>query len=52
MIKKLCKDYDIFMFDLDRTVFDTFTKKSEPIWAKQMIQPLERYSFCFKTSEI
>ena len=42
MIKKLCKDYDIFMFDLDRTVFDTFTKKSEPIWAKQMIQPLEK----------
>tara|TARA_X000001382_G_scaffold86541_1_gene61533 strand:+ start:1235 stop:1729 length:495 start_codon:yes stop_codon:yes gene_type:complete len=40
MIKKLSKEYDIFMFDLDRTVFDTFTKGGEPIWAKQMIQPL------------
>ena len=39
MIKKLSKEYDIFMFDLDRTVFDTHTKKGEPIWAKQMIQP-------------
>jgi len=39
MIKKLCDEYDTFMFDLDRTVFDTFTKKGEPIWAKQMIQP-------------
>jgi len=40
MIKRLCEDYDIFMFDLDRTVFDTYTKKGEPIWAKQMIKPL------------
>ena len=43
MIKRLCEDYDIFMFDLDRTVFDTYTKKGEPIWAKQMIQPLKRF---------
>jgi hypothetical protein len=28
------------MFDLDRTVFDTYTKMGEPIWAKQMIPPL------------
>ena len=38
-IKNLCRDYDIFMFDLDRTIFDTYTKNGEPIWAKQMIQP-------------
>ncbi len=43
MIKKLSKENDIFMFDLDRTVFDTYTKKGEPIWAKQMIQPFKRY---------
>ena len=43
MIKRLCEDYDIFIFDLDRTVFDTYTKKGEPIWAKQMIQPLKRF---------
>ena len=42
MIKELCKEYDVFMFDLDRTVFDTYTKNREPIWAKQMIQPLIR----------
>ena len=42
MIKKLSKEYDVFMFDLDRTVFDTFTKKGEPIWAKQMIQPFNQ----------
>tara|TARA_Y100001937_G_C7047868_1_gene297703 strand:+ start:446 stop:940 length:495 start_codon:yes stop_codon:yes gene_type:complete len=40
MIKRLCEDYDIFMFDLDRTVFDTYSKSGEPIWAKQMIKPL------------
>tara|TARA_R110002020_G_scaffold159424_3_gene343204 strand:- start:1052 stop:1546 length:495 start_codon:yes stop_codon:yes gene_type:complete len=40
MINNLCKKYDIFMFDLDRTVFDTYSKSGEPIWAKQMIQPL------------
>ena len=40
MINDLSNEYDVFMFDLDRTVFDTFTKKGEPIWAKQMIQPL------------
>jgi len=40
MIKKLSKEYDIFMFDLDRTVFDTYSKSGEPIWAKQMIKPL------------
>lgn len=43
MIKKLetlCDDHTIFMFDLDRTVFDTHTKMGEPIWAKQMINPL------------
>ena len=39
MIKKLSSEYDIFMFDLDRTIFDTYTKNGEPIWAKQMIQP-------------
>ena len=43
MIKRLCEDYDIFMFDLDRTVFDTYTKKGEPIWAKQLIKPLNRF---------
>ena len=43
MIKELIKEYDIFMFDLDRTVFDTYTKKGEPIWAKQMIQPFKKF---------
>ena len=43
MIKDLCKEYDIFMFDLDRTTFDTYTKKGEPIWAKQLIKPLNRF---------
>ena len=42
MIKELSLKYDIFMFDLDRTVFDTYTKNGEPIWAKQMIQPLKK----------
>ena len=41
VLDNLCDEYDIFMFDLDRTVFDTFTKGGEPIWAKQMIQPLK-----------
>ena len=40
MINSLCKDYNIFMFDLDRTIFDTYSKSKEPIWAKQMIKPL------------
>mgnify|MGYP003138016499 FL=1 len=42
MIKKLSKEYDIFMFDLDRTVFDTYSKLREPIWAKQMIKPFKQ----------
>ena len=43
ILEHLCDEYDTFMFDLDRTVFDTFTKGGEPIWAKQMIQPLKRF---------
>ena len=39
-LKTLCEEREIFMFDLDRTVFDTHTKLGEPIWAKQMITPL------------
>jgi|TARA_B100000073_G_scaffold340147_1_gene339558 predicted phosphatase len=43
VLEEWCKEHDVFMFDLDRTVFDTYTKKGEPIWAKQMIQPLKRF---------
>ena len=44
VLEHLCDEYDVFMFDLDRTVFDTYTKKGEPIWAKQMIQPFTHFN--------
>ena len=33
--------YDIFIFDLDRTLWDTKDKYSQNIWAKQLIPPYE-----------
>ena len=29
-----------FVFDLDRTVWDTYSKQGQPIWAKQLVPPL------------
>jgi FMN phosphatase YigB (HAD superfamily) len=39
MIADLAARYDTFIFDLDRTVWDTNSKTGEPIWAKQMLLP-------------
>lgn len=33
-------DHDHFVFDLDRTLFDTVDKFKNPIWAKQLVPPL------------
>jgi len=30
-----------FIFDLDRTIWDTYSKYNNPIWAKQMLPPYE-----------
>lgn len=38
-MKKLI-DHDHFVFDLDRTLFDTVDKFKNPIWAKQLVPPL------------
>lgn len=39
MIADLATRYNTFIFDLDRTVWDTNSKTGEPIWAKQMLRP-------------
>ena len=39
MIADLATRYNTFIFDLDRTVWDTPSKTGEPIWAKQMLRP-------------
>ena len=44
MLKKLFFNYDTFIFDLDRTVWDTYSKNGELIWAKQMITPYSIFS--------
>tara|TARA_R110000824_G_scaffold176843_2_gene356037 strand:+ start:908 stop:1417 length:510 start_codon:yes stop_codon:yes gene_type:complete len=41
MIKELTNEYNTFIFDLDRTVWDTHCKYGNPIWAKQILEPFQ-----------
>jgi predicted phosphatase len=41
MIKELANEYNTFIFDLDRTVWDTHCKYGNLIWAKQVLEPFE-----------
>lgn len=36
---KILNDFNVFIFDLDRTIWDTTSKDENKIWAKQMLQP-------------
>jgi predicted phosphatase len=36
----LLNEHEKFIFDLDRTVWDTYDVTGRPIWAKQLIEPL------------
>ena len=36
---KIFASSDTFIFDLDRTIWDTVSKTGDPIWAKQMLCP-------------
>ncbi len=31
----------IYLFDLDNTLWDTFDKNGNPIWAKQLVPPYQ-----------
>ena len=33
-------EHEKFIFDLDRTVWDTYDVTGRPIWAKQLIEPI------------
>jgi len=39
-LKTLCETYDEFYFDLDKTIWNTYNKFGNEIWAKQMLFPL------------
>lgn len=41
-LHKLCEQFDIFMFDLDRTIWDSYDKNGKRICAKQLIPPFEK----------
>lgn len=34
-------DNNLFIFDLDRTIWDCYDKYNNPIWAKQMLTPFD-----------
>jgi len=44
MLNSLLRSYNTFIFDLDRTLWDTYSKYGNPIWAKQILSPFDRTS--------
>ena len=39
--------YDIFIFDLDKTIWDTYNVHDDSIWAKQLIPP-----YCLEENKV
>ena len=40
-LQELMESHHTFVFDLDRTVWDTYSKHGNPIWAKQILSPYD-----------
>ena len=59
MLESLLEEYNTFIFDLDRTLWDTYSKYGNPIWAKQILFPFDAATTstkvvddCFSTCEL
>jgi len=40
-LQELMQNCNTFIFDLDRTLWDTYSKHGNPIWAKQILSPFD-----------